>query len=78
MTREKFLFELDEVLELEAGTLKGSEKLEDLENWNSMAWLGYIALADSASGLQLSPRQIRDCETIEDLLKLAKVEGANA
>ena len=73
MTRDEFLLSLDDVLEVPAGTLKGSEKLEDLENWNSMAMLAYIALADSASGTQVSPRQIRDCDTVDDLVRLAKV-----
>lgn len=73
MQRDEFLKGLDEVVELPSGTLQGSEKLEDLENWNSMAMMGYIALADTASGAKLTPRQIRDCDTVEDLLQLAKI-----
>jgi len=60
------------LLELPAGTLSGPENLEDLENWNSLAMVEYIALADS-NGAKVSPRQIRDCETVDDLAKLAKV-----
>jgi hypothetical protein len=33
----------------------------------------YIALADS-NGAKLSPRQIRDCETVDELARLAKIE----
>jgi acyl carrier protein len=73
MTRQEFLAALDNLLELPAGTLTGSESLEDLENWNSLAMVEYIALADSNS-VKLSPRQIRDCETVDDLARLAKVE----
>jgi hypothetical protein len=73
MQRAEFLKGLDEAVELPPGTLQGNEKLEDLENWNSMAMLGYIALADTASGAKLTPRQIRDCETVEDLVQLAKI-----
>jgi len=73
MQQEEFLNGLDEVLELESGTLRGPELLEDLENWNSVAMLGYIALADTAGRGQLTPRQIRECETVEDLLKLARI-----
>lgn len=64
---------MDNVLELPEGTLTGPEKLDDLENWNSLAMVEYIALADS-NGAKLSPRQIRDCETIDELARLAKVE----
>ena len=73
MTRHDFLSAMDNVLELPAGTLTGSENLEDLENWNSLAMVEYIALADS-NGAKLSPRQIRDCETIDQLARLAKIE----
>lgn len=74
MTRDEFLKEMDDLLELPAGTLKGPEKLEDLEEWNSMAMIGYIALADT-NGAKLSPRDITACDTVADLLALAKVEA---
>lgn len=64
---------MDNLLELPAGTLKGLESLEDLENWNSLAMVEYIALADSENGAKLSPRQIRDCNTVDDLARLAKI-----
>jgi len=64
---------MDNLLELPAGTLKGAENLDDLENWNSLAMVEYIALADS-NGAKLSPRQIRDCNTVDDLAQLAKIE----
>jgi hypothetical protein len=76
MTREAFLVELSETLELPGGALKGPEKLEDLEEWNSMAMIGFIALADSNNGTRISARQIVDCSTVEDLLKLARVDPA--
>jgi hypothetical protein len=64
---------MDNVLELPEGTLTGPEKLDDLENWNSLAMVEYIALADS-NGAKLSPRQIRDCATVDELARLAKIE----
>ena len=76
MTREEFLVEMDDILELPAGSLKGSEKLDDLEQWNSTAMIGFIALADTNNGVRISPRQIVNCATVADLLELAKVEGS--
>jgi acyl carrier protein len=73
MTRKEFLSAMDNLLELPARTLTGAESLEDLENWTSLAMVEYIALADT-NGVKLSPRQIRDCETVEDLARLAKVD----
>jgi acyl carrier protein len=73
MTQQEFLSAMDNLLELPAGTLTGPENLEDLENWNSLAMVEYIAMADS-NGAKVSPRQIRECETVDDLARLAKVE----
>lgn len=64
---------MDNLLELSDGTLQGPEHLDDLENWNSLAMVDFIALVDS-DARSVSPRQIRDCETIDDLAKLARVE----
>ncbi len=74
MTKPEFLSAMDNVLELPDHTLTGSEQLDDLENWNSLAMIGYIALADSNNGVKLSPRQIRDCNSIDDLRRLAGIE----
>ena len=74
MTNDDALKALDELVDLPAGTLTGSEKLEDVEGWNSMAMIGVIALADE-NGVTLSPRQIAGCTTIGDVLALLKAAG---
>jgi hypothetical protein len=76
MARDEFLLELDELLELPRGTLRGPEKLAELEQWNSTAMIGFLALADSSSGVRLSPRAVIKCATVADLLSLAKADGA--
>jgi|CZKN01.1.fsa_nt_gi acyl carrier protein len=78
MSRKEFLLQLDEVLELPAGSLSGPEMLEDLEQWDSSAMIGFIALADDHNGIRLSPRLIVDCATVEDLLILAQVPGGSS
>lgn len=57
MAREEFLRELDDILELAQGTLNGVGKLEELEHWNSMAMVSFIALAGN-NGTTVSPRLI--------------------
>ena len=74
MTREEFLAELDELVELPPGTLKGPEKLEELDQWTSMAMVGFIALADTHSSTKVGPKEIAKCLTVDDLLNLAKVD----
>ncbi len=75
MTRDEFLASIDELVGLRAGTLRGPERLDKLEQWTSVAVIGFSALVDKNNGLALSPRQIANCSTVSDLLTLAKVDA---
>ena len=74
MNRNEFLLQMDEILDLPAGTLRGSENLEELTNWDSTSLITFIAMAESNNGVNISPGQIVTCSTVADLLKLAQVE----
>jgi len=78
MTRNEFLLELDEVLNLPAGTLKGHEQLGELKNWDSTSLITFVALAETSSGVNISPAQIVKCSTVGDLLQLAHVETVSS
>jgi acyl carrier protein len=78
MTREAFLLEMDEILGLRAGTLRGDEKLEELENWDSTALISLIVLAENSNDAHISPDQVVGCTTVADLLRLAHVEGSSS
>ncbi len=67
MSREEFRTELEEILELEPGTLTGTESLNDLVGWDSMALLGVIAMADQKLGTVLSAATLMECTTLEEL-----------
>lgn len=75
MTRSEFLLQMDDILGLLPGTLRGDEKLEDLENWDSTSLITFIALADSNAGVAVSPAQVVNCTTVADLLRVARVEN---
>jgi acyl carrier protein len=68
--RNEFLLLLDELLELEPGTVKGSETLDSFESWNSLAVISFMALVDEHFGISLQPRQIAACTTVADLTGL--------
>lgn len=78
MTREEFLLEMDEILDLKPGTLRGHEKLEDLKNWDSTALISLITIAETNNSAQISPDQVVGCSTIADLLRLAQVDGSSS
>jgi len=73
MTREEFLLQMDEILGLQPGTLRGHEKLEDLENWDSTTLISLILLADANNSVPITPDQVVGCSTVADLLRLAQV-----
>jgi acyl carrier protein len=70
MDRPSFLTAVAEMLEYE-GTLSGSEKLEELEGWDSVALISFMALVDEHFGRKLAPRDIGKCVTVDDLHQLA-------
>jgi acyl carrier protein len=74
MNRNEFLLQMDEILDLPAGTLRGNENLEDLTNWDSTSLITFIAMAETNNGVTISPGQIVTCCTVADLLHLAQVE----
>jgi acyl carrier protein len=77
MTHNEFLQEIEEILGLNPGTLKGHEKLEDLENWDSTALVSLIAVAESRSNREITLDQVVSCSTVADLLRLVRVEGSS-
>lgn len=74
MTSEKshmdvaeFLEHLDELFELDPGTLQLSSVLEEVPGWSSLTFLGLIALVDEQYSVAVTPRQINKCVTVGDL-----------
>jgi acyl carrier protein len=66
----EFYLKLDEILDLPPGTLKGDESLEELEGWDSVAVITFIAMADSEFGAMLPPKEIAMCSNVSDLAGL--------
>jgi acyl carrier protein len=74
MNRNAFLLELDDILGLQAGTLQGGERLDELENWDSTTLITVIAVAEGGNeSVRITPDQIVACETVADLLRIAGV-----
>ena len=70
MKKSEFLLLIDELIETEPGTLKGTDVLKDVEDWDSVAVMGYIALVDEQFEFTLSPKRLAECRTVDDLIKL--------
>jgi len=61
---------LEVELGLNEGSLDGNQVLADMEGWDSMAAVQFIALADEKAGVIVSGNQIAKSETMNELLSL--------
>lgn len=67
MTKQEFYTAYEEVLEIPAGSINGSDKLADLAAWDSLAVISFIAMADSTIGMPVTASALRECQTVDDL-----------
>ena len=70
MQKKAILLSVDELIELEPGTLTGTEVLSDLPGWNSLTVLGFIALADEKFAIAISAKRLANCKAVNDLIDL--------
>jgi acyl carrier protein len=70
MTTNEFLRLLEVQMEISPGSLHQNQTLADLDSWDSMAALLFIALADEKLGVTVVGNDIARAKTIGDLLAL--------
>jgi acyl carrier protein len=77
MTKDEFLRELERQLEIPEGSIKEHQSLPEIEAWDSMAAVLFMALADEKLNVAVSGNQIAAAKTVSDLLALlgARVAG---
>lgn len=75
MEKSNIYAALDEVLELDEGTIKGGEILEEMQ-WESISIVSFIALIDEEFEIVLSAEEVMGCKTSDDLADI--VLKANA
>ena len=69
MTDESVLSLVEEILELERGTVSADDDLEEL-GWDSLSDLSFIAIADERFRVTIDPKQLAAVETPADLATL--------
>jgi len=69
MRRSEFLMSLDELFELDPGTLKGEEDLDGI-GWDSVRAIEFIVLVNEKVDLEVAPGSLSKAATINDLVAL--------
>ena len=62
--------QLTEAIECEPDSLKLETRFKDLPNWDSMAALSIIAMADEYYGRAISGDDLKSANTVGDLIAL--------
>lgn len=68
MTQKEKIALLEDMLELDGGTLKPETELDSIDEYDSMAKLSLIVLMDDEFGKKLTGEQIREFNTVQDIL----------
>lgn len=68
MTNEEKIAMLEDILELENGTLGAETELASVDEYDSMAKLSLIVLMDDEFNKKLTGEKIREFKTVQDIL----------
>ncbi len=70
MDGSKVLTALEDLLELDSGSIGGEEQLVDLPGWDSITVVGFIAMAYETFGVTVPPNRLMESQTTADLARL--------
>lgn len=68
MSEMEKITKIEEALDLEEGTLTAETLLADVEEYDSMAKLSLIAMADDEFGVRITGDMIKGFNTVADIL----------
>jgi acyl carrier protein len=68
---------LEQMLELRPGALSAETRLRDLDGWDSLATMTFIAMIDREFGLPLPGGRVARCQTVGELIGLLAAAPAD-
>ena len=71
MNKQEFIAALEEMLEVDAGSLRGDEMLTELP-WDSLAVVSFIAMADEHLNAEVNPGKLAQAESLADVLAMVE------
>lgn len=74
MTEKEKIAMLEDMMELDEGTLMPQTELTDLVEWDSIAFISFIALVDDEFGKIVKGSQIKEFKTVADALAVMEAE----
>ena len=68
MDEKKFLEDLTELLDTES-TISLDSKLDDIDEWDSLSYVSFVAVALSKYKVAVAKEEIKNAKTVNDLYK---------
>lgn len=68
---ENFIEKLVDVLDTEE-EIKETTVLADLDEWDSLSLVSFIAMANAGYGKRVTPADVKAAETVQDLYDMVK------
>jgi len=74
LTLQEKLAALEEIMELDNGTLTPQMLLDDVDEWDSMSALSFVVLMKDEFDKTVTGQQIRALQTIQDILNVMSTD----
>ncbi len=75
MSKEEFIAAFAEQFDdTDASDIKFDTKFQELEDWSSLTAMSVIALVRTRFNKAVTTKEIRSCETVEDLFNLVSAK----
>ena len=68
MDLKQKLAALEEIMDVEEGTLTPEKELEEIEEWDSLSALSYVVYMDDEFGKKVTGAEVRSFKTVQDIL----------
>jgi len=69
---QEFLEKFIEIIDAEEASITGDTLLSDIEEWDSLAYISFIALARTDYSAKVTATAVKEAKTIADLYHLVK------
>lgn len=70
MSEQEKIHSLEEIMELDEGTLNKEDMLEDYPEWDSITALSFIAFMDEKFHKTISGQELKELKTVADAIKI--------
>ena len=70
MKIDKYLNEVEKVMELDKGVMSLDDTLDQYASWDSLAVLSFIAMVDTLFDFRVAASDVNACKTISHLVEL--------